>query len=396
MLFWDTIRSLGAFGGVEPTKQFCFGRETRKAPYGSTQVLVLKFVIGFFLFIVACLVVLVIIGNIIFQNSFESGRKNFKTTLGTMLNKTVELQNVTNRILIETGNSGSTTSLDTLIVQQQSTQNTTNSLLKEVRHLNFLRYFILMLVAVLILFVPAFGLLGGLTHWKEFVAYAVKLGYMMLVCTWILFAVHFPFAVVTQDVCASVDSYISGSPKNVSSSSETIQQLASIVTILAQCSNSSLFVESVNPNSFMEQYISGLNTYLTQEDSQHRYFGIVLNNVTSSLDLDFVKSNNATRTNVQTYVSKILLFAYDLIPSFNAANNCSDVGSSFKDVRDNGCVGMLSSVTILWVVFFLLGVFLFPVVFANCLGYKRFRKKRFVIPKERKPEGDVDVALNVA
>ena len=395
LLFFDTVRGLGCFGGIEPTKQLFYGREQRKQPYGQCQTFSLKIILAVMLVLIGGLCTLLIIGNVIFNVSFENGRVYFKATLVDMFNTTVNLQTVANRIQVASGSTSDITDINTLISQQQTALNSTNTLVREIRHLNFLRYFLLMVIAVVMLSVPLLGLLGGLTHWKEFALYGVRFGYMMLVCAWILFTIHFAFAMVTQDMCATADRYLQGTEGNTTSSSELVSQVSSLVSIFSQCSNSSQLVKNSGVSmSLVDGMLTSLNQQLTNADSQKRDFHLVLYNVTNATSIDFVAANPDTKANVQKSVDSILLFAYDLIPSFLTYNNCSSVGEKFVQFVDSGCVGMLSSIHILWAVFLVIGSALIPLTWFNCLGYKRFRKKRFVIPKERQPEG-VEIALHL-
>ena len=395
LLCCDTFRAFGCFGGVEPTKQFFYGREPRKEPYGMCQVFTLKILIGVALLVVTGLVVLLIIGNVIFNNAFEYGRSNFKSGLNTMFNQSIELQIVTNRIQVASGSNAQLTDISSLMAQQQASMNATSTLTKEIRHMNFIRYFLLMLIALVILFVPLLGLLSGLTHWKEFAAYGVRFGYMMLVCCWILYTLHFAFAVVTQDMCATADRYLQGQYSNNTGNSDLVKQISSLVQIFSKCSNQSVLVANSGIDmSLIDTMIASLNQQLTKDDPRKRYFNIVYANLSSAVNIDYVQANPQTKANVQKSVNTIYLFHDDLIPTFMTYNNCSHVGQSFVNVVDSGCVGMLSSMNIMWTVYLVLGVLLFPIIWLNCLGYKRFRKKRFVLPKERKIE-DIDIALNL-
>ncbi|KAL9650740.1 hypothetical protein ABK040_001794 [Willaertia magna] len=394
LFFYDCFRTCGLFGGIEPTKGFFVSREIRKEPYGGTQKTIIRIFLVIFILLFCIFCGVLILGNVVFQQGFEKARKNFKFSTEKMANKTITigmlLQNMSQNGYAN-NDPQTITTLQNYILQQQQIENLTSTLTTEIRQYNFIRYFILMLIAVLLLIIPLLGFSSSLLHWKDFAFYGFKLGYYLLIIVWLLFAIHFPFTLITQDVCYSVDNAITNNTFNQPKHPESLPIVTtaiSVLQVITKCIHDGNFFEGI-PLTYDNVYlmINDLNTQLTNGDNPlHRSFHLNIYNITNAEEIDYVKADPQRLSQVRQAVHKIKLFYYDYIPTYLNSNNCTDVGNAFVNVRDSGCVGMLAGLQILWITFLFTGFFLFGIIFVNCLSYKRFRKKRYVIPKKRVPE----------
>lgn len=49
---------------------------------------------------------------------------------------------------------------------------------------------------------------SGITHWKDLSMWASKIGFYVLIFSWLGFAIHFPASVLVNDFCIEVDNYV--------------------------------------------------------------------------------------------------------------------------------------------------------------------------------------------
>jgi hypothetical protein len=126
--------------------------------------------------------------------------------------------------------------------------------------------------------------------------------------------------------------------------------------------------------------ISSINQQLTNSDTNHTSYSYNLTNVNNALNLPFVVSNETLWNSIALAIN-ISYTLNTIALKLPVQNNCSYLGQAYDTVQNNFCVNSQNALDVTWLVFFLLGVVNIPIILCGSLAYKRFRKRKYVLPK---------------
>jgi hypothetical protein len=136
---------------------------------------------------------------------------------------------------------------------------------------------------------------------------------------------------------------------------------------------------SYNDTDTLNQ-ISSINQQIMSIDPNHTNYNYNITNVNEALNLPFIVSNQTLWNTIALAIN--ISYALNTIAlNLPVQNNCSFVGQAYDTIQQNYCINSQNALDVTWVVFFILGIInIFVIIFAG-LGYKRFRKRKYVLPK---------------
>lgn len=396
------LRRLGLFGGYEPTRgcwKPCGEIKTDSYP---KWVVVLTILFSL-LFAVALIGVsiLAIISNQNFHENFETARVTLRQTISKSANASAEIRR--NFLILERLRNATESrinqvdaQLKTFVDSQAALKNSTSDLIRDIGRANKVRYLILIIICVICFLVPFLTSFAGVTCCKGVSLFGFKIATYALIMVWVGFAIHYPAAVLTSDFCTTVDTYVNTynttNSTSTGNSTSAFNQAKLILDVILKCQTTGAIL---NFQPLLEEsnqkLTSDLNDGLKKNDPQNRTFYFTLTNCSNALDLDFVKANPNLYKAVSSQVN--LMNEYlQVTNQFNKLLSCTFVADGFRTIRNSACIGGLSSMEILWVIFLVLGILMIPTAFLALSGYKLFRKQTYVKPVPKK-EGGVEVEM---
>lgn len=174
------------------------------------------------------------------------------------------------------------------------------------------------------------------------------------------------------------------------------QLIVSYLDIVKHCTSNDTngaFIPGIPYNSTdVDTQISYINQQLTQYDPNHLSYGFDYSTLNLSLSLTFV-ANNATVKAVIVQQINITDVLYSIATLLPTQNNCSSVGTAYNSVMSMYCTKAQYALDMMWLVFLLLAIVQIPLIVFAQLAYKRYRKKKYVIPKVKDVKDGVYVEM---
>lgn len=422
----------------------------RKRPYHLVDVWSIKVALIVLTLVAVGACVMGAIGNQFFHKSFRSASSSLRSTSVQLLNQTSTIYStlLVSGLMPESSSSGSgggsdggasTTMID--IEQQLKQLNESESQIKtvvtEMRRFNLIRFILLYIVLVFVVLSHLFALGSALLHTKTLTDYSSRAAMYVLVAVWALFTAHFALGLVLGDACSDMDSYVTykqreaqirsdytslmsggggggtGSTVNDTLLAAEMELKLSQLTFNGQSSNDTILVAARNllnmvvtcaqPDGLlvpsiditdeqMNEIVSLLNQYLTNNDPEnpdagHEYT-YTLSDMDDARDLSWVRNSEvhyATVVNITDTIHNLDHFRQEI----QSANECQFMKQGYREIRNDACVGLLSSSNVLWISFLIISLVMSCTAWLTNLAYKRFRKRAYDVidPKKKVDSG---------
>eukprot|EP01080_Neovahlkampfia_damariscottae_P003025 gene3025-5035_t len=402
-LIFPKVRRCGFLGGMEPSTGWFKKGNPRTKPYPIWLRVLSMLVVAVLLICIAVFCAFGAAASHFFHVYFESGRTTTKTTTNKMYNTTEGIRDNWLTLINVTGTTTQTeyvqitNQLNSLVAGQGELKNVSCTMLRDVGRVNKTRYVVIIIFLVFALLAPIFMLMSGIFHCKGVALWSSKIAMTMGLISLVLFVGHFSGAVVMSDFCSSVDDYvINGNSAALGNTggNAIFSTATQLLDIISTCNNNGTFIGSLSvlAQSFETNMISSLNSNMKDADPLNEDFHYVAANV--SLARNDIALNRMTTNNRNAIIGLIGNCEEFIVISndFDVLTNCTYIADGFKEIRNAGCIGILASSDLMWIIFIFLAVFEIVVSIVGMYGYKLYRKKKYTNPK---PKNEIDKGVDL-
>ncbi|KAL0477697.1 hypothetical protein AKO1_013492 [Acrasis kona] len=398
MVMLPILTGFRLLGGAEPMVGFHRGRD-RKKPYPSSHrtILLLLFVITFVL--VTGVIGLCYTVNSVLMDDFEMARISVKSSQARLYKNTLEMYLVFLKldvILNVTTSPELQTILNvmaSLTSAQQEAMN--NTLVRDVGRVNKVRSNVLYFVLAVMLLPSILGILGGSLVMHDCASVARTISWYSVLICWIVFTIHLPAASIGSDLCKEMNDYMAyGNSTNkitvpTSNNNDFISQIGngvqSVVVgyldVVSHCARNKTFIPGIGlDQSIVSGQLLYINQLLRNADSDRTWYNFDISNVSNAMYLPILTNNTVLRDNIK-YNIQLTFFMQQSVDNVTIYNNCTHVESAYQQVQSSFCVNCINAMDSIWFLFFILGCLNTIVVVICNLAYKRFRRKKYVVPR---------------
>lgn len=358
--------------------------------------------------------------NIAFNESFEQSRLTLRNTTLTVFTKIEGIRDT----LIDLRTQSNTTNpeLDSavqafseLVATQSDAANATITISRDIGRVNRVRYIALFVALAFSLFAPLLIIISGLFNLTIVNIHGQTILWYLIIALWALYLIHFPIAILAGDICEEIDTYVQNynstatpvdgggtntpidpnTPENTAS--QLFNQAEEVLNLIMRCAgNQTLLGGVLATQGAVDSMLDEFNYALAlMSGDSNNTFSYTVDDMHQAKDLDFVKNNADYLHAVDQTIVLIENFVH-IFAKMDELLMCTDVAAGFAEIRESSCVNLLRSTDILWLTFLLLAVGESGILVLGILGYKRWRKRKYVVPsmKRRGKRGFVHVTLD--